>query len=163
MLYLRHQTGDLLAFKHIQIAWGRSSGLLMQGLAKAISPDELFKITYYSNFRLANLIICLFMIYCIYELAKQVLAIKGLAAREPRAKISLIALATYLGLIVASCASDNQTLLSFSRIAGANPLFFAALAICFRPSTIKIIAPAMALMLGAFTGLAIVGFDAFAA
>ncbi len=161
MLYLHQQTGNFLAFKEIQIAWGRSGGVLLEGLAKALSPEEILKITHYSNFRIANLTVCLLMLTCAF-----VLLHKGMRAKAHGNSfkyINLTAIAVYLLLLIASCSSDNQVLLSFSRIAGANPIFFAAVAICLKPAIIEMATPLLALLLGAFSSLAVVGFDAFAA
>lgn len=161
MIYLYHQTGNPFAFKDIQVAWGRSSGVILEGLAKALSPSEIGMLTHYSNFRLANLIICLAMAACSFILLKKALT-RG-SNEKHEINFEFLAIATYLICLIFSCSSDNQALLSFSRIAGANPIFFAALAICVKPFIVREIAPALAIFLGAFSALATIGFDAFAA
>ncbi len=161
MLHLHQQTGNPLAFKDIQVAWGRSSGIFFEGLAKAVSPSEIATLTHYSNFRLANLFACLLMIACILLLTKRALHThkKG----DFNQSIDIAGISLYLLLLAISCSSDNQQLLSFSRIAGTNPVFLAALALCLKPQLVKQITPVLAIFFGAFCALAVVGFDAFAA
>lgn len=161
MLHLNQKTGNPFAFKDIQEAWGRSNGMIFEGLIKALSPTEISTLTFYSNFRLANLTVCLVMIISILILAKKALNSRLAGGLEKR--IDLAVIASYLLLLTISCSSDNQVLLSFTRIAGTNPIFLASLAICIKPRIIKQLSPVLAILLGAFTALSTVGFDAFAA
>lgn len=161
MLHLNQKTGNPFAFKDIQEAWGRSSGMIFEGLIKALSPKEISTLTFYSNFRLANLTVCLLMIIIILVLARK--ALNARLTGGPEKQIDLAAIASYLLILTLSCSSDNQALLSFSRIAGTNPIFFASLAICIKPRIIKQLSPVLAILLGAFTALSTIGFDAFAA
>lgn len=162
MVYLYTITGNPLAFKDIQSAWGRSGGYPMKGL---LSYFESFKslttVTSYSNFKAANFIVCIISIYCIVQIV--IYAAKKLRSPDHNVFLDLIPIPIYLTALLIVSTSDNQNLLSYARIAGTNPIFYIGAAITFKPKLIRQLLPLMALILGAFTSLAVVGFNAFAA
>ncbi len=112
MAHLYHQTGNPFAFKDIQEAWGRSTGLPFEGLLRALSPEENLKLTHYSNFRIANLAVCILMIICLVLIAKN--AVHNHKKGMTSLAINQAAIAIYLATLIALGSSDNQTLLSFA-------------------------------------------------